>query len=103
MSSRSQWKKRAKYSAFERVLCRLFGDEAGGVMREYVILAVLIAAAVVVAVMFFGKNIKQGFNAMSQTVAGESGKASTAVQSMKTDADSAETESETHRTTISDR
>ena len=94
---------RAKKSAMGRVLCRLLGDEAGGVMMEYVILAVLIAAAVVVAVMFFGKNIKGGFNAMSQTVAGESGKAATDVETMKTDADTSETESETHRTRISDR
>ena len=85
------WAKRAKYSAFGRTLCRLFGNEAGGVMMEYVILAVLIAAAVVVAVMFFGKNIKSGFNAMSQTVAGESTRAGEVVQQMKTDADTAET------------
>jgi len=98
--SRVKW---AKKSTLGRALCRLFGDEAGGVMMEYVILAVLIAAAVVVAVMFFGKNIKKGFNAMGQTVAGESGKAATDVQAMKTDADASEDEAETHRTTISDR
>ena len=33
------------------------GDRTGGVMMEYVILAVLIAAAVVVAVAMFGKTI----------------------------------------------
>ena len=38
-------------------LCRLAGDRTGGVMMEYVILAVLIAAAVVVAVAMFGKTI----------------------------------------------
>jgi len=38
-------------------LCRIFGQRAGGVMMEYVILAVLIAAAVVVAVAMFGKTI----------------------------------------------
>ena len=41
----------------KRVLCRLMGDRRGGVMMEYVILAVLIAAAVVVAVAMFGKTI----------------------------------------------
>ena len=40
-----------------KVLCRLMGDKAGGVMMEYVILAVLIAAACVVAVAMFGKTI----------------------------------------------
>jgi len=48
MKSRSRTKK---------MLCRLMGDRAGGVMMEYVILAVLIAAAVVVAVAMFGKTI----------------------------------------------
>lgn len=38
-------------------LCRLLGDRTGGVMMEYVILAVLIAAAVVVAVAMFGKTL----------------------------------------------
>ena len=41
----------------DRLLRRLFGDERGGVMMEYVILAVLIAAAVVVAVAMFGRTI----------------------------------------------
>ena len=41
----------------DRVLRRLFGDERGGVMMEYVVLAVLIAAAVVVAVAMFGKTL----------------------------------------------
>ena len=44
-------------SRTKKVLCRLLGDRAGGVMMEYVILAVLIAAAVVVAVAMFGKTI----------------------------------------------
>jgi len=48
MKSRSRTKK---------MLCRLMGDRTGGVMMEYVILAVLIAAAVVVAVAMFGKTI----------------------------------------------
>jgi len=41
----------------KKMLCRLMGDRAGGVMMEYVILAVLIAAAVVVAVAMFGKTL----------------------------------------------
>ncbi|MDD4017580.1 MAG: hypothetical protein PHV28_06505 [Kiritimatiellae bacterium] len=44
-------------SRTKKVLCRLLGDRAGGVMMEYVILAVLIAAAVVVAVAMFGKTL----------------------------------------------
>jgi len=44
-------------NGIKKVLCRVMGDRAGGVMMEYVILAVLIAAAVVVAVAMFGKTI----------------------------------------------
>jgi len=94
---------RAKRSALGRTLCRLFGDEAGGVMMEYVILAVLVAAAVVVAVMYFGKNIKGGFNAMSHTVAGESVEAKQTVRDMKRDAKKGERKSEQHRKRISDQ
>ena len=49
--------RRAKRTRFGRILCRLLGDERGGVMMEYVILAVLIAAVVAVAVAFFGDTI----------------------------------------------
>lgn len=49
--------RRAKRTALGRTLCRLAGDKTGAVMMEYVILAVLIAAAAVVAVAMFGKTI----------------------------------------------
>ncbi len=44
-------------NGIRKMLCRVMGGRAGGVMMEYVILAVLIAAAVVVAVAMFGKTI----------------------------------------------
>ncbi len=40
-----------------KTLCRVFGEEKGAVMMEYVIVAVLIAGACVVAVAMFGKTI----------------------------------------------
>jgi len=95
--------RRAKASALGRLLCRICGDEAGGVMMEYVILAVLIAAAVVVAVMYFGKNIKGGFNAMSQTVAGKSQTAKQTVTDMQNDLENQATASEDHRSAIADK
>ncbi|MEI6787860.1 MAG: hypothetical protein WCL49_05220 [bacterium] len=49
--------KRLQNSWMRKVLCRVMGDKTGGVMMEYVILAVLIAAAVVVAVAMFGKTL----------------------------------------------
>ncbi len=48
---------RMRNSRLGRMLCRLLGEEKGAVMMEYVILAVLIAAAAVVAVAMFGKTI----------------------------------------------
>lgn len=46
-----------KNSRFGRLLRRVLGEEKGAVAMEYVILAVLIAAAIVVAVAVFGKTI----------------------------------------------
>ncbi len=48
---------RLRNSRLGRLLCRLLGEEKGAVMMEYVILAVLIAAAAVVAVAMFGKTL----------------------------------------------
>jgi Flp pilus assembly pilin Flp len=82
---------------------RLFGDEAGGVMMEYVILGLLVAAAAVVAVMYFGKNITMGFNAMSQTVSGQSKAAEKTVVQSKVEAAKGAVLSEVHRRVISDQ
>ncbi len=49
---------RAKRTALGRFLCRLFGDNAGQAMMEYVVIAVLIVAAAVGVVMIFGDNLK---------------------------------------------
>lgn len=46
-----------KNSRFGRLVTRVLGEEKGAVAMEYVILAVLIAAAIVVAVAVFGKTI----------------------------------------------
>ena len=48
-----RWKK----TWLGRALCRVAGEEKGAVMMEYVIVAVLIAGACVVAVAMFGKTI----------------------------------------------
>ena len=54
---KSMKRSRLKNSVFGKMLRRLFGEEKGAVMMEYVIVAVLIAAACVVAVAMFGKTI----------------------------------------------
>lgn len=51
-----------------RTLCRLFGDNAGGVMMEYVVLGVLVVAAVVALVAVFGRDIGRGITTMSRAI-----------------------------------
>jgi Flp pilus assembly pilin Flp len=51
-----------------KMLRRVLGDKTGGVMMEYVILAVLIAAAVVVAVAMFGKTLVGMFDVAGKAV-----------------------------------
>lgn len=55
---------RAKRTALGRFLCRLFGDNAGQAMMEYVVLGVLVVAAVVGIVVVFGDSILGGFKTM---------------------------------------
>ena len=55
----------------KKVLCRLLGDRSGGVMMEYVILAVLVAAAVVLAVTLFGTRIADSLGTMGIAVTGQ--------------------------------
>ena len=44
---------RIKNSKFGRLLCRIVGEDTGAVMMEYVLVAMLIAAATVAAVAYF--------------------------------------------------
>jgi Flp pilus assembly pilin Flp len=62
---------RAKRSMLGRTLCRLAGDRAGGVMMEYVVLGVLVVAAVVAAVILFGDKIRTSLGIMTKTVSGD--------------------------------
>ena len=49
---------RAKRTAFGRFLCRLFGDEIGQGLMEWVVLAVLLVAAAVGTVVLFGRYMR---------------------------------------------
>lgn len=62
-----------------RTLARLVGEDAGAVMMEYVILAVLIAAAAVVAIAYFGRTIVSEAN-VATTAMAEGGIAAAEVQ-----------------------
>ncbi len=61
---------RAKRTALGRFLCRLFGDNAGQTLMEYVVLGVLVVAAAVAIVVLFGEQIRNAFNAMIEAIKG---------------------------------
>lgn len=62
-----------KRSLMGRVLCRILGDNAGAVAMEYVVIALLVAAAVVGLVMVFGGTIADMFATTTTTLTGEDG------------------------------
>ena len=84
-----RWKK----SAVGRTIVRLLGEEKGAVMMEYVIIAVLIAAACVVAVAMFGKTIVGMFDVASKGATGDHSGAKSSLettqQTQNTDANKA--------------
>lgn len=59
---------RAKRTALGCFLCRLAGDNAGAVMMEYVVLGVLVVAAVVGLVVAFGDTIGGGIKTMIDAI-----------------------------------
>ncbi|MBR4716936.1 MAG: Flp family type IVb pilin [Lentisphaeria bacterium] len=59
---------RAKKSLCGRVLRRLLGEEKGAVAMEYIVIALLVAAAVVGLVMVFGGNLRNMFDKTNQTL-----------------------------------
>ena len=61
---------RAKKSFLGRIVCRVAGEESGAVMMEYVIVAVLIAAACALGAYFFGRSTNNSFHTASMAVAG---------------------------------
>ena len=61
---------RAKKSLVGRIVCRVMGEEKGAVMMEYVIVAVLLAAAVAVGAWFFGKDILNMFGVGGRAATG---------------------------------
>lgn len=71
---------------FGRFLKRLIGEETGAVLMEYVILAVMIAAACVVAVIYFGRTANKQTNAAASAMAGKTQDAVTAAQAAQNEA-----------------
>jgi len=54
-----------------RILKRVMGEKAGGVLMEYVVLGLLVVAAVAVAVIGFGDSIRNAFTGMSKVAVGD--------------------------------
>ncbi len=59
---------RAKKSLCGRVLRRIAGEESGAVAMEYIVIALLVAAAVVGLVMVFGGNLRNMLDKTNQTM-----------------------------------
>ena len=80
--------KRAKRTLAGRALCKLAGDQSGAVMMEYVVLAVLLVAACVLAVTKFGGTISQMFGAGAVAMTGDSKQAKEKVDTARGTAES---------------
>jgi Flp pilus assembly pilin Flp len=63
---------RIKKSRLGRLLCRIVGEDAGQVMMEYVLVAMLIAAATVAAVAYFGRDTQGMFGTLGRAIWGDS-------------------------------
>ena len=61
-------KQKTMNGRFGRFLRRVAGEETGAVMMEYVIIAVLIAAAVAVGAWYFGRSVNNEFRVASHGV-----------------------------------
>lgn len=66
------WAKRTRVG---RMFCRLLGDRIGAVAMEYVVIALLVAAAVVAVVMLFGNTISGMFSDSITAISGNPEKA----------------------------
>ena len=62
--------RRAKETKLGRFLCRLAGEESGQAMMEYVIVATVIGAAVVIGAWVFGRDILAGFRYLGDAIRG---------------------------------
>ncbi len=66
-------------------------NERGQGMTEYIIIVALIAIAAIAAFSFFGKTVRNQTAAMSESLAGDSSKATASTKAAGTAADAAQT------------
>lgn len=72
-----------KVTRLGRILARLFGEEHGAVMMEYVVLAVLLVAGVVAIVIAFGGAIAKQFRGAGEAVQGRTETAKSTLDSAR--------------------
>ena len=94
--------KKMMNSKVGKFLRRLVGEDAGAVMMEYVIVAVLIAAAVVVGIIYFSRTMNEQGAAASAAMAGQTKEAVAHAEAAKGEAAKGATESKTHVEKFSD-
>ena len=70
-----------------RILRRLLGEEVGATMMEYVILAVMIAAAVTAAAIYFGNSAKNQMQVAGDAMVGNTKNAETRSENARTQQD----------------
>lgn len=94
--------KKMMNSKVGKFLRRLVGEDAGAVMMEYVIVAVLIAAAAVVGIIYFTRTMNEQGAAASAAMAGQTKEAVAHAEAAKGEAAKGATESKTHVEKFSD-
>ena len=94
--------KKMMNSKVGKFLRRLVGEDAGAVMMEHVIVAVLIAAAVVVGIIYFSRTMNEQGAAASAAMAGQTKEAVAHAEAAKGEAAKGATESKTHVEKFSD-
>ena len=95
--------RRAKRTFLGRILCRLAGEENGAVMMEYVIVAVMIAAAVALGAYFFGETILDMFGIAAKSTDGRHDGARADLVTERTTDDTRRTTAETVQKDFSDK
>ena len=71
---------------------RLLRNKRGQGMTEYIIIVALIAIAAIAAFAYYGKTVRNQTAAMSESIAGDTKGAESAVEAAKTSADAAKDE-----------
>ena len=70
----------------KKLIVRLHREESGAVAMEYVIIGLLVAAAAVAAVTYFGRSVSQGMDTLAVATTGKHTSAGTMAEAQQADA-----------------